>query len=157
MSLRIYFSAENVSPKGRYQLKMILRKAVEAALRYEAFEHDAEVSITVCDNAAIKAKNKDFRQKDTPTDVLSFPMYEPEELEDPEILPVPLGDIVISLEKAAEQAEALGHSPEREISFLTVHSVLHLLGYDHERSKEEDEEMCARQKAIVHELYPDIV
>ena len=153
MNLMIYFSAENIDPRGHYQMKLAVRRAIEATLAYEDFKFDAELSVTFCDNVAIRVKNSEYRGKDSATDVLSFPMYEREELEDPLEIPVVLGDIVISLERAAEQAEALGHSTEREVAFLAVHSVLHLLGYDHERSKEEDEDMCARQRAVIESLY----
>ena len=124
-------------------------------MTYEHFPFDAEVSLTFCDNASIRAKNAKFRGKDTATDVLSFPMYEREELQHPDELPVFLGDIVISVERAAEQAKMLGHSTEREEVFLAIHSVLHLLGYDHERSPEEDEDMCRRQREILRLVYQD--
>ena len=153
MSLMIYFSAENINPTGHYQMKMAVRRAVEATLAYEGFAFDAEISVTFCDNEAIRVKNAEYRGKDSATDVLSFPMYERDELADPYELPVVLGDIVISLERAAEQAEGLEHSTEREVAFLTIHSVLHLLGYDHERSAEEDEDMCRRQRDVIETLY----
>ena len=153
MSLMIYFSAENINPTGHYQMKMAVRRAVEATLAYECFAFDTEISVTFCDNAAIRVKNAEYREKDSATDVLSFPMYEKDELEDLLELPVVLGDIVISLECAAEQAKSLGHSTEREVAFLTIHSVLHLLGYDHERSAEEDEDMCRRQRDVIETLY----
>ena len=155
MNLMIYFSAENIYPKGHYQMKMAVRRAVEATLAYEGFAFDTEISVTFCDNEAIRVKNAEYRGKDSPTDVLSFPMYERDELEEPWENPVVLGDIVISLERAAEQAESLGHSTEREVAFLTAHSVLHLLGYDHERSKEEDEDMCRRQRDVIRGLYDE--
>ena len=120
----------------------LIKKAVEAALEYEEFENDCEISITITDNESIREINKEYRDIDRETDVLSFPMDEDDML----------GDVVLSLEKAKSQAEEYGHGIEREIAFLTVHSVLHLLGYDHERSKKEDEDMCRRQREIVEKL-----
>lgn len=139
-------------PECGYDFKMMLRRAVEATLRYEFFEYDAEVSITLCDNEYIRALNKKHRDKDKHTDVLSFPIYDfsveaPDEVYDG--TPIPLGDIVISVERAREQAGELSHSFEREAQFLTIHSTLHLLGYDHERSPEDDEAQCQAQREIV--------
>ncbi|MBE7064140.1 MAG: rRNA maturation RNase YbeY [Clostridia bacterium] len=100
------------------------------------------VSVLVCDNAAIKELNAQWRGIDKATDVLSFPMEDGDEM---------LGDIVLSLEKAYEQAEEYGHSPAREIGFLTVHSMLHLYGYDH--IEEEDRaEMRAMEEKILTKL-----
>ena len=109
--------------------------------------------MTLTDNVGIHELNRDFRGIDRPTDVLSFPLFEGEmpssETEDGEKHKLPLGDIVISTEKAMEQAEEYGHSIEREIAFLCVHSVLHLLGYDHERSEDEEKDMFRRQEEIL--------
>ncbi|MFC7440618.1 rRNA maturation RNase YbeY [Laceyella putida] len=110
-----------------------------------------EVSVTIVDNEQIHHMNKEYRKVDRPTDVLSFPLWEPDEewvIEEEEER-VPLGDIVISLPKAREQAREYGHSIEREVGFLAVHGFLHLLGYDHE-TKEEEEEMFAKQEAILN-------
>ena len=148
----IYF---NNSQEGAisYALKMLIRRSVIAALEYEGYENDCEISITLTDNKGIHAINKQFRNIDAPTDVLSFPLVEYEETEEP---PVDeenmLGDIIISLERAEEQANEFGHSFEREVSFLTVHSMLHLLGYDHVNSEEEDMEMRRRQSEIMKNL-----
>ena len=148
----IYF---NNSQEGAisYALKMLIRRSVIAALDYEGYENDCEISITLTDNKGIHAINKQFRNIDAPTDVLSFPLVEYEETEEP---PVDeenmLGDIIISLERAEEQANEFGHSFEREVSFLTVHSMLHLLGYDHVNSEEEDKEMRRRQSEIMKNL-----
>lgn len=155
MSLMIYFSTENISEKGHYDVKMAIRNGIEATLLAEEFPYDAEVSVLLCDNAAIREKNREYREKDAPTDVLSFPMYLPEELDDPLETPVPLGDIVISLERAQEQAAELGNTPLREIAFLAVHSTLHLLGYDHEASALGEEIMCHKQRLIIGRLYPN--
>ena len=108
--------------------------------------------MTFTDNEGIRELNKKFRNMDKPTDVLSFPLFDFEgESEEPPIDEIVnnLGDIVISLEKAREQAEEYGHSFERETAFLCVHSMLHLLGYDHEISEEDDKEMRARQTEIM--------
>ena len=139
-----------VTPAAR----ALVKRAIKAALAYEGFEGGAEISVTFTDNEDIRALNRDFRGKDAATDVLSFPMLDEGEEdfrydgEDDTALTV-LGDIVISVERALEQAEQFGHSFERELSFLAVHSVLHLLGYDHERSKEEDEEQRRRLAEIL--------
>ena len=148
----IYFNNSQDEPVS-YALKMLIRRAVIATLEYEGYENDCEISLTLTDNAGIHAINKQFRNIDAPTDVLSFPLVEYEESEEP---PVDdenmLGDIIISLEKAEEQANEFGHSFEREVAFLTVHSMLHLLGYDHVNSDEEDREMRSRQSDIMKAL-----
>lgn len=124
----------------------LIRRSINAALKYEEFEKDSEVSVTLVDNEAIHALNLEARGVDRPTDVLSFPMFD-DDFDDGEA--AILGDIVLSLEKAREQAEQYGHSIEREIAFLTVHSVLHLLGYDHELSEEDEKEMFFKQDEIL--------
>ena len=113
-------------------IRLLIRRCCHASLVSEGIEADTEISVTFVDNARIQELNREFRGIDKETDVLSFPLLEKEELKtiDP-TLPLALGDIVISVEKAMEQAESFGHSIEREISFLTVHSMFHLLGYDH--------------------------
>ena len=154
--LFITFSATKQMPLANYELKKTLRAAILNTLIYEGFESDAEISLTVCDNEYIQSINKQFRDIDRATDVLSFPMYEAGEWDDEgDFGPIPLGDIVISLERTAAQAEELGHSFLREAAFLAIHSTLHLLGYDHERSKEDDEEQCRRQRAVI-EMMPEL-
>lgn len=151
MDIEIYFSAE---PKEA-EIEEACEKAVAAAVRetllYEDFPADAEVSVTFCDPAHIRSLNAAYRNKDAETDVLSFPLFEREE----DLIPfecVPLGDIVINLSRAATQAQELGHSTLRETAFLAVHSTLHLLGYDHELSPEDEEDMCRRQREIMQRL-----
>lgn len=122
-----------------------VRRAVEAALEYEGVSYSCEVSVTFVDNERIKELNSEYRNIDRETDVLSFPTGDTGE-------GVTLGDVVISLEKAKAQAEEYGHSLEREIAFLTVHSVLHLLGYDHETGEEDEKEMFRRQDGIMDKL-----
>jgi probable rRNA maturation factor len=152
MSLRIYFENEQEKYPVTYNLKMLLREAIETTLDFEDFCNVCEVSVTFTDNDGIQELNRKFRQIDKPTDVLSFPLFDFEgECEEPPIdeMISNLGDIVISLERAAAQAEEFGHSFKREVAFLTVHSMLHLLGYDHEKSEEEDKEMRAKQTEIM--------
>ena len=129
------------------ELRYLIVNAVAAALKYEKFDTRAEVSVTLCDNERIRQLNKEYRNIDRPTDVLSFPLFDDED--DIEEESMPLGDIVISLEKAKEQSELYGHSFEREVGFLCVHSVLHLLGYDHEEGEAEKSEMFAKQSEIL--------
>ena len=147
----IYFNDSQDTYTVTYALKMLIRRAVCASLEFEGYTNAAEVSVTLTDNEGIHALNREFRGIDKPTDVLSFPLVEYEE----DIAPsydedrAMLGDIVISLERAAEQAEEFGHSFEREVAFLTAHSMLHLLGYDHEKSEEDDIDMRRRQNEIM--------
>ena len=139
---------------------------IEAALDELKCPYEAEVSLLITDNARIREMNRQFRQIDRPTDVLSFPMIqfdqpgdfsfleeeEPEECFNPETGELVLGDIVISAEKVLEQAEEYGHSVKREYAFLIVHSVLHLTGYDH-MVPEEAEWMEQRQRQILEQLH----
>lgn len=131
------------------ELRALIKKAVRDALAFEEFEGTAEVSVTLTDNENIHALNLEYRDVDRPTDVLSFPTFDDEP--DGEGY-IPLGDIVISLERAREQAEEFGHSFERETAFLCVHSVLHLLGYDHELSPEDEKEMFGKQEEILKKM-----
>ncbi len=149
--LFISFSATKRFPECDYEMKSIVRQAILATLDYEELIFGAEVSVTFCDNEYIKKINNEHRKKNSATDVLSFPMYDFDETE-PDINPdgtVTLGDIVISLERAAEQAKEIGHSLEREVAFLVIHSTLHLLGYDHERSEDDEEAQCLAQREII--------
>lgn len=126
-----------------FDYKKVIEAVVNQAMDYKNCPYEAEVSVTLTDNDSIHAINKEFRNIDNPTDVLSFPLVEYEEagqfdfLEDrddcfnPESGELMLGDIVISVEKLYEQADKYGHSPKRELAFLTAHSMLHLFGYDH--------------------------
>ena len=153
--LFISFSATGKFPECNYNLKMIVRDAILATLEYEELIFGADVSVTFCDNEYIKKLNSQFRNKDSATDVLSFPMYDFEDEDDAAQNPdgsISLGDIVISLERAAEQAAELGNSFEREVAFLVIHSTLHLLGYDHERSKDDEEAQCLAQREIIEML-----
>ena len=148
--VKIYWANEQDKSDSGRKMKALIEKAVRGTLECENFDRNVIVSVTFTDNEGIREKNREFRDIDRATDVLSFPMYDmangdmPEEGMDCE-----LGDIVLSLERAAEQAVEFGHSYERECAFLTVHSMLHLLGYDHVNSEEEDEEMRAHQRVIM--------
>ena len=113
-------------------VRRTIKKSIRAAVK-EMEGGKCEVSVLICDNSAIRELNAAWRNIDRETDVLSFPMEDDSPL---------LGDIVLSLEKAYEQAQEFGHSTAREIGFLTVHSMLHLYGYDH---MEEDERLEMRQ------------
>lgn len=114
----------------------IINKVVQTVLELESIRHELNIYITLTNNEEIHKINKEYRQVDSPTDVLSFPMYEREEIQnlreeklnDVEEI---LGDIIISIPKIKEQAKEYGHSYERELAYLTTHGMLHLLGYDH--------------------------
>ncbi len=113
-------------------IRMLVRRCCNAVLKLENFEGPAEISVTFTDNAGIRELNRQYRDKDIDTDVLSFPMGENGVWDvDMETGAKILGDIVISMEKARDQAERFGHSFQREVGYLTAHSMLHLLGYDH--------------------------
>jgi len=142
----IYIKNEQDKYLLKFAQKRLLKAAVIAALDSEGYEERAEVSIVICDDEHIHELNKEFRDVDRPTDVLSFPTGD----DDMRMSrAVPIGDIVISLERAYAQAAEYGHSIERELAFLCVHSVLHLLGYDHEQSEAAEKEMFSRQELIL--------
>lgn len=140
-------------------LETMVSRIVEKVLDSEGCEEDYEVSISFVNDEEIRSLNKEYRGIDKATDVLSFPMLEfteeeqEEEEEGAEYIDeeIALGDIVISMEKASEQAKEYGHSFERELAFLLVHGMLHLLGYDHEVEAAEGE-MFDRQEEILKEL-----
>lgn len=153
MRTKIYFENNQEKEVISYRLKMLIRRSVEAALAYEEIDDDCEVSVTFVDNEEIREINRKFRNIDRATDVLSFPLFDEDGMDaHVEELDCMLGDIVLSLERAREQAAEFGHSFEREVAFLTVHSVLHLLGYDHELSDEDDADMRKRQTEIVENM-----
>lgn len=136
-----------------------IRKAIRTALAAEGVDFPCEVDVLVTGDAEIRALNREARQMDRATDVLSFPAFElrPGELPGPEDADpgtglVPLGDMMISLERAAAQAREYGHSNRRELAYLTVHSALHLLGYDHLDEGPMKAQMRAREEAILAEL-----
>lgn len=134
-------------------IRLLIRRCCQAVLVMEKFPHDAEVSVSFVSNAEIRNLNKIYRQKDRVTDVLSFPLGLNGKYDiNKETGYALLGDVVISLETAMRQAEVYGHSLEREIGFLTVHSMLHLLGYDHETSPLEERQMREKEETVLEEL-----
>lgn len=149
----VLFSNSQNSVKVTPALRSLVKKCCDAVLEHEKISDDAQISVTFVDNVQIHELNREYRDVDRPTDVLSFPLGENGEYDiDNSSGAILLGDIVISAEKALEQAEEYGHSPEREIAFLTVHSMLHLLGYDHETSKKDEEQMFALQEKILESI-----
>lgn len=153
-TLRIDFSATGDFPEATADLKRLLRRAVRRTLRSEGFPYSAAVSVTFTDNEYIRELNKTYRDIDRPTDVLSFPLYGDGHFDLVECKKrAVLGDIVLSLEKAKEQAAEFGHSFRHEAAFLTIHSTLHLLGYDHEKSPEDEEIQCRKQKNIIGSMH----
>nr|WP_286166035.1 rRNA maturation RNase YbeY [Peribacillus frigoritolerans] len=132
------------------QLEMV-ETLLQFAADAESIEQDAELSVTFVDNEKIKEINRDYRSKDQVTDVISFAMEEQGEGEVSIVgvdMPPVLGDIIISVPRAEEQAEEYGHSFTRELGFLAVHGLLHLLGYDH-MTEEEEKKMFGKQKEIL--------
>jgi metalloprotein, YbeY/UPF0054 family len=138
------------------QIENLIRKAVNESIKLSNIQFGCEISITLVDNDRIREINKQYRNIDAPTDVLSFPMLDMHEgviistegdydLDEDRLL---LGDIVISLEKAEEQAQEYGHSYNREIAFLTTHGIFHLLGYDH-MDYEQESKMMGKQEEVL--------
>ena len=145
------FSIQNVMVAG------IIRQCAQAALQAEGVDVPCEINVLVTNDKGIQSINKASRNMDKPTDVLSFPMFQmepgklPDEWEsymDPETKMCPLGDMAISLERAIAQAKEYGHSMRREIGYLTIHSMLHLLGYDHLDEGPQKAMMRAREETI---------
>ena len=135
------------------EIKETLEKVCLKSLQYEEFNEDCEISLSIVTTEEIHDINKQFRNIDSPTDVLSFPQLTFEEGEEADVNEngeIVLGDIIISIDRAKEQAEEYGHSLKRELAFLSVHSMLHLMGYDH-MVPEEEEDMFRRQKEILIE------
>ena len=134
MAHKVYISNRQKTVKIPSGLRILIRRSCNAVLELEKFEESAEVSVTFIDNAEIAKLNEQYRHNPNPTDVLSFPLGENGKYDvNQETGAVMLGDIVISMEKAVEQAGIYGHSLQREVAYLTVHSMYHLLGYDHEK------------------------
>ncbi|MDO4458992.1 MAG: rRNA maturation RNase YbeY [Clostridia bacterium] len=134
-------------------VRMLIRRTCNAVLLMEKFEGPAEVSVTFVDNDQIRELNSQYRNKDASTDVLSFPMgedgvYDVNMATGAKIL----GDVVISVPKAMEQAQRYGHSLEREMGYLTAHSMLHLLGYDHEQGGLEKVKMREKEEMVMSQL-----
>ena len=156
MNHQIIFDAEVAVPEG---VEEQLHTVIAAALQAEGVAVPCEVNVLCTDDEGIHRINLDMREVDRPTDVLSFPMFDlqpgehpDEEDADPATGLVPLGDMCISLERAAAQAEEFGHSVQRELCYLTVHSILHLLGYDHLDEGLMKAQMREREEAILGQL-----
>ena len=153
MSNKVLITNEQNAVKIPSGLRILIRRSCNAVLNYEKFEGSAEISVIFVDNQRIRELNNQYRNKDSATDVLSFPMgvngeYDLDEDNGCKVL----GDIVISMERAMEQAELYGHSLQREVAYLTVHSMLHLLGYDHLDEGPEKVRMRAREEMILRRV-----
>ena len=153
MEHEIIFDTDIPGGEARFDL---LRQVISAALDAEGVDVPCEINVLITDDEEIHAINLEQREVDRPTDVLSFPMFDlapgdkpAEDWADPATGLVPLGDMVISLERCAAQAEEFGHPPERELAYLAVHSVLHLLGYDHMDEGPMKRQMRAREEEIL--------
>ncbi len=151
--VRVIISNRQNQVKIPTGLRMLIRRCCHAVLRMEQFEDPAEISVSFVDNEQIHQMNRQYRGKDAPTDVLSFPMGENGQYDvNHETGAKILGDIVISVPKAVEQARAYGHTLEREVGFLTAHSMLHLLGYDHEQSGLDRVRMREKEELVMQQL-----
>ena len=153
MTVTIEYEAEE---RLEVPYEEIIRNVVEEALDYVECPYDAEVNVVLTDNEGIHQINLDMRNVDRPTDVLSFPEFDlrPGELPaaedaDPGTGLIPLGDMVLSMERVAAQAKEYGHSRRRELAYLVTHSVLHLLGYDHLDEGAMKKQMRWREEAIM--------
>ena len=144
--LKVYTENLCDAPITEYTLRQ-MKRVIRETVAEQYPDHKFEVNLTVCDNGYILEINREYRDIDRETDVLSFPMMD---FDTPDTT-VMLGDIIISYEKAVSQAEEYGHSLKRELCFLCCHSALHLLGYDHE-TEDERTEMEAKQKEILERL-----
>lgn len=157
MTVHFEYEAEK---EFEFDYQSLMRRVMEQVLEYERCPYEVEVNVVITDNAEIQKVNSEYREIDRATDVLSFPMVEYErpgdfsKVEEDEMLFHPetgelmLGDIMISIDKVYAQAEEFGHSVERELGFLTAHSMLHLCGYDH-MEEEERQVMEAKQREIM--------
>lgn len=153
-----------VDVKFDFDYEELARRVVEFALDHEGFPYECEVNLTLTDNEGIHEINREYREIDNPTDVLSFPMLSYEEAGDfskleedyddnfnPDTGEIMLGDIIISVDKVFEQAGSYGHSVLREFAFLILHSMLHLFGYDH-MTPEEAAVMEEKQRVILEKM-----
>ena len=144
MSIKVNITDEQKKVKLPTGTRLLIRKACIATLKLEGFPDSAEINVTLVNDDMIKEMNKKFRNIDSSTDVLSFPLGENGAKM--------LGDIVISVEHALSQANLYGHGIEREVAFLTVHSMLHLLGYDHEKGGLERTIMREKEEQVLDAL-----
>lgn len=148
--LKVYIENRQKAVKIPSGMRLLVRRCCNATLVEESFEGSAEVNVTFVDDAQIRELNLQYRKKDASTDVLSFPMGEGGKFDlNPDTGAFVLGDIVISLEHAVEQAEKYGHTLQREVGFLTVHSMLHILGYDHVNGGLEAVRMHEREEKVL--------
>jgi len=159
-----FYLEEEVEVKFTFNYQELAERVISFCLDYVSFPYEAEVNLTLTDNEGIHVINKEYRDIDRPTDVLSFPMLsydvpgdfcflDNEDNNDfnPDTGEALLGDIIISVDKVFEQAESYGHSVEREYAFLITHSMLHLFGYDH-MNEEEAKVMESKQKDILTQM-----
>ncbi|WP_101911132.1 rRNA maturation RNase YbeY [Marasmitruncus massiliensis] len=152
-SVKVLISNRQKEVKIPSGIRLLIRRCCHAVLNAEDFNDSAEVSVSFVTNEQIRQLNAEFRGKDMPTDVLSFPLGENGVYDrNMETGALMLGDIVISIEKAVEQAKIYGHTLQREIGFLTVHSMLHLLGYDHEAGGIEQVRMREKEESVLTSL-----
>lgn len=152
-SVKVIISNEQKKVKIPTGIRLLIRRCCHAVLELEGFKDPAEVSVTFVDNERIHELNKQYRNIDRETDVLSFPLGENGEYDiNHDTGAKLLGDIVISAEKAVEQAEFYNHPLQREIGFLTVHSMLHLLGYDHEKGGLEEVHMREKEETVLTQI-----
>ena len=144
--MKIYYDDRQEDIEITDEIKKLIKKSVKTVLKIENLEENVEVSVSFVGDDEIKGLNRDFRGVDKVTDVLSFPIDDEFMIENKI-----LGDVIINTKRVMEQASELGHTNERELSYLTVHSVLHLLGYDH-MDEIEKREMREREKLAMKEL-----
>jgi probable rRNA maturation factor len=151
--LKVLISNQQKAVKIPSGIRMLIRRCCHAVLVEENFDGNAEVSVSFISNEEIRSLNAQYRNKDAITDVLSFPLGEDGVYDkNEETGAYMLGDIVISAERAFEQAELFGHTIQREIGFLTVHSMLHLLGYDHEMGGLPARQMRDKEESVLTKL-----
>ncbi len=152
-SVKVLISNRQKKIKIPTGIRLLIRRCCHAVLEFEKMSGNFEVSVSFVDNENIQSLNSQYRHKDMPTDVLSFPLGSDGKYDiNQETGAQMLGDIVISMEKAVEQAEMYGHSLRREVAYLTVHSMLHLLGYDHEDGGIEMVRMREKEEAVLTSL-----
>ncbi len=153
MSVKVNISVKEKNIKLPTGTRLLIRKACNATLNFEGIIEPAEVDVSIVTDEIIKKMNNEFRNIDSSTDVLSFPLAENGEFDkNPENGNLMLGDIVISVDHALSQADLYGHGIEREMAFLTVHSMLHLLGYDHVNGGLEQTIMREKEEKVLEAL-----
>ena len=153
MAHKVYISNRQNEVKVPSGIRLLIRRACNAVLQMEHFPETAEVSVTFVDNREIAELNRQYRNKPQPTDVLSFPLGADGKYDrNNETGALMLGDVIISMERAMEQANLYGHSLQREVAFLTVHSMYHLLGYDHEKGGIEAVRMREKEEITLLKL-----